>query len=277
MRRILPYCGKEEPMADSVAITYANEFTAVTQSQIAHWQVFLPPGERLPTLVGNCPTCNDECNIRIAAVVIQGGAPAAAEEAPPQEITRQIICNCIINHQQPAGVPGGCGRYWLGTLTLQDDGSYALKAEEDRGLLPMATALNEALASQNKRVQGAAEKWLGAVTAIYGLFSLTGIATAKDALLGLSSRSKGLIAVVLGLGLASAALALVQGYLAAYGWPRAVSVMKNEELQDWYRRHEDYAGVAANHLRNAVVFAFVSLAAVTIVMILVWFLPRQAK
>ncbi|MGH3737109.1 MAG: hypothetical protein ACRDT6_16065 [Micromonosporaceae bacterium] len=79
-------------------------------------------------------------------------------------------------------------------------------------LLAPNRALDDALASQNTRVQGAAEKWLGAVTALYGLFSLTGIATAKDALAGIGTGAKVLIAIVLLAGLGAAGTALLLGY-----------------------------------------------------------------
>jgi TIR domain len=48
-----------------------------------------------------------------------------------------------------------------------------------------------------------------------------------------------------------------------------VPVKNNEELRAWYELHRSYAGTAANRLRNAVVSAFLSLAAVVLVMLLV--------
>jgi hypothetical protein len=264
-------------MTVTAAMTYKNEFAPATDGQVSHWELFFPSGARLPTLVGNCPTCHDECEIEITDVVVQGGAPSAVEDDEPiAELTRQIICNCRVNHEWPAGVRAGCGRYWLGTLTQQQDGSYRLTAEQDLRLLPAATALNDALATQDKRIQVAAEKWLGAVTAIYGLFSLTGVATAKDALTGLSTQSKWLVAIVLVMGLGAAATALVFGYRAAYGWPGPVKVDDKAALRDWYDRYRDFASDAARNLQVAVFFAFGSLAAVANVMLLVWFLPRQA-
>ncbi len=196
-------------------------------------------------------------------------------EEPVAELTRQIICNCRINHEWPDGVRAGCGRYWLGTITRQADSSYRLRAEQDLTLLPAATALNEAQASQDKRIQGAAEKWLGAVTAIYGLFSLTGVAVAKDALNGLSTGSKWLVAAVLLMGLAAAATALIFGYRAAYGWPHPVTVDDKAALRHWYQKYRNNAPIAANQLRLAVFAAFGSLAAVSTVMLLIWFLPRH--
>jgi hypothetical protein len=189
-------------------------------------------------------------------------------------MTRQIICNCRTDHHPPDGVVGGCGRYWLGTLTLQPDGTYTLAVEEDLRLLPVAKALSEAVGSQDKRIQAAAEKWLGAVTAIFGLFSLTGIATAKDALAGLRTDLRWSVAATLLAALGLAATALVLGYRAAYGWPATVDVCDNEKLQAWYENYRAYAQTAAGNLRRAVAFAFGALAALVGVMLLVWFLPR---
>jgi hypothetical protein len=257
-------------------IPYRIEFAPPSEEQVAKWTTLQPPGERLPTLRGGCPTCGDECQVEVFDVVAVGGARSAVEaDEPVVELTRQIICNCRINHGWPDGVRAGCGRYWLGTLTRQADGSYRLSAEQDLTLLPAATALTDEQASQGKRIQGAAEKWLGAVTAIYGLFSLTGVAVAKDSLDGLSTGSKWLVAVVLLLGLAAAATALVFGYQAAYGWPHPVTVDDKPALRQWYQKYQNNAPVAAKQLQMAVFAAFGSLAAVSGVMLLIWFLPRH--
>lgn len=264
-------------MTTAAPIEYKNEFVPATDDQVAHWQVFSTPNSALPTLVGGCPTCNHECEVPVTDVVVQGGVPSAVEdEEPVAELTRQVICNCRINHQWPSGVRAGCGRYWLGALTRQQDGAYRLAAEQDLSLLPAATALNDALTTQDKRVQGAAEKWLGAVTAIYGLFSLAGLATAQDALKGLGFRPKLLVAGALLTGLVAAALALVFGYLAAYGWPRPARVDDKASLRDWYRDYRSYGLRAAERLTVAVWCAFAALAALAAVMLLLWFLPRQA-
>src|SRR5579859_7899345 len=103
-------------------IEYADEFFQATDDLVASWHVFVPQGTRLPTLIGNCPACNHECEAQVTDVVVQGGIPASAEPAPVEIMTRQVICNCRYNHKQPSGVPG-CGRYWLFALGLQHDGS----------------------------------------------------------------------------------------------------------------------------------------------------------
>src|SRR5262249_49284881 len=161
-----------------------------------------PPQDRLPTISGDCPVCKHQWEFPVPDVVIQGGAPAVADTAQPPVLTRLIICNCHQDHKTPAGVLAGCGAYWLVTLYLEGDGSYRLSSQRNPGMLPAAEALSQALATQDSRIQSAAEKWLGAVTAIYGLFSLTGIATAKDALSGLSTPSKSAVAAVLVVGIA---------------------------------------------------------------------------
>lgn len=268
-----PHLARGSHKADA-PIEYADEFVQATDNLVASWRVFVPQGARLPTLIGNCPTCNHECEAEVTDVVVQGGIPASAERAPIEIMTRQIICNCRHNHQQPASVPG-CGRSWLVALGLQHDGSYALSVQKDTRLLPPAVALNKALAQQNARIQGAAEKWIGAVTAIYGLFSITGIATAQKALSGMSTESKSLVAIALVVGLACAGSALISGYVAAYGWPNAVGVRNDKELQEWYAALQGYAVTAARRLQWAVLLSFCSLGTLAVVMLLVWFLPRH--
>jgi hypothetical protein len=262
-------------MPDTSAVTYLRELTEPSDDQVATWRMLMSAGERFPTLIGDCPTCRHRCEISVTDEVVQGGAPAAAAATSPPALTRLLTCNCRVDHQQPAGVRAGCGRYWLATLTLEENGSYRLSAEKNLRMLPATEALSQALATQDSRIQGAAEKWIGAVTAIYGLFSLTGIATGKDALSGLSVASKSAVAAVLAVGIAAAGSALIFGYQAAYGWPRTVDVSDNQKLQAWYKRSRNYATIAAHRLQWAIYLAFISLAAIAVVMILVWFLPRK--
>ncbi|WP_328925484.1 hypothetical protein OG429_13065 [Streptomyces sp. NBC_00190] len=260
-------------MTDASALVYAHEFITVSDDQISHWEVH-DRYRKLPILTGLCPTCGHDCEVEVRDTVVVGGLGASAkDQATPREWTAQIICNCRRDHKQPEGVRGGCGRYWLGRLTKQEGGTYALSTEKNLRLLPAAAALNEALAAQDKRVQYSAEKWLGAVSAIYALFSLTGIATAKDALTGMNAASKWGVALALVAGVTLAVLAVISGYKAAYGWPRAVRV-GTENLEDWYDQYQGYAVTAAAQLRVAVFLSLFSLAAIIGVMVLVWFLPR---
>ena len=256
-------------------IIYSHLLAEPSDEDVASWRVVPLSDEPFPTLLGNCPVCRDQWEYSVSGEVVQGGILSEADDGPPPVMTRLVECNCNSDHHRPEGVRAGCGRYWLVTLTLDKTGNYRLSAERNLALLSAAETLNRALTTQDSRIQAAAEKWIGAVTAIYGLFALTGIATAKGALSGLNFGSKVAVAVVLVAGIAAAVSALAFGYRAAYGWPRTVAVDDNRKLQAWYKEYRGYSAAAARHLRLAVYLATVSLGAVTVVMILVWFLPRH--
>lgn len=261
-------------MASEPDVVYASALNQPSNTQLADWHVEPPTPTRPLTLVGPCPTCHDRCEQPVPDSAIAGGIPAGVSR--PTAINRPVYveCSCLQQHRQPAGVIG-CGRYWLGRVTFESD-KYRLAAEENLALLPATAAAREAATTQDKRIQGAAEKWLVAVTTIYGLFSLTGVATAKDALSGLSAASKWVIAVALLGGLATAGLALLSGYAAAYGWPHTVPLTSDEELTKWYVECSNYAKTAVARLRKAIILSFCSLGVVTLVMLLTWFLPRHS-
>lgn len=263
----------EKPTADAL-IEYVDEFIQPTDDQVASWSVLVDEESGLPALTGDCPCCGHESGAQVTAVVVIGGTLSSGKREPAETMTRQIICNCHKRHKQPPGTPG-CGRYWLAVLSLRDDQSYELAVQKDVRLLSSSAALNEMLATQNERIQRTAEKWIGAVTAIYGLFTLTGIATAQKALSGMSVASEALVAATLVASLACAGLALVTGYTAAYGWPKAMMVRNDKQLQAWHAEFLSYAETAARQLRRAVFLSFSSLGALVIVMLLVWFLPRH--
>ncbi|WP_416956255.1 hypothetical protein [Streptomyces sp. Agncl-13] len=260
-------------MSAQSTITYDNEFVQVGDSAIAGWRVDMPEGKRLPTLSGNCPHCQHDCDYPVPEEVLQGGTKSAGGNERPPQLTRLVTCNCRAGHNRPGGVMLGCGRYWLALLT-KNGASYDLSVQRDLGMLPAAEALADAQATQNARVHGAAEKWIGGISAVYSLFSLAGVATAKNALDGLSSGQRWLVAAAMLAGVAAAGTALFLGYLAAYGWVRMVAVGDDEKLRLWHTDEGAYAARAARQLSWAIYAAFGSLAAITIMMMLVWFLPR---
>ncbi len=105
--------------------------------------------------------------------------------------------------------------------------------------------------------------------------ALTGVATAKDALVGLSSTGKGWVAAMLFAAMACAATSVILGYKAAYGWPRATMLETDSDIDAWFRGHRQFAATAARRLNAAVKSALVSLAFTSTTMALVWFLPRH--
>lgn len=70
-------------MPDAVTVVYANELTPVEDYQVAAWQVLLPAGDRLPTLIGNCPACKHRCQVPVTDEIVHGGVLAAADAASP--------------------------------------------------------------------------------------------------------------------------------------------------------------------------------------------------
>ena len=67
--------------------------------------------------------------------------------------------------------------------------------------------------------RASAEKWIAGVAALYGLFGLAGLVIAKDSLDGLSTGGRIGAALAALIGLVLAAVAIVNSYRAAYGWP----------------------------------------------------------
>ncbi|WP_431931444.1 hypothetical protein [Nonomuraea jabiensis] len=149
--------------------------------------------------------------------------------------------------------------------------------QRDLGMLPAASALADSLETQDARVQKTAEKWLGGITALFGLFSLTGVATGKDALLGLSQGHRWLVATFMLTAVGTAVYAIVMGYLAAYDWVRLIRLDQNDgQLIRFEQNKSGYAARTAGRLQHAVYAALGALSAITVMMLLVWFLPRVA-
>jgi hypothetical protein len=184
-----------------------------------------------------------------------------------------VRCDCMVDHDRPAGVKAGCGRFWLGTLT-GGLGAWQLHAETDRSILPAARALEDAVAEQDKQVQASAEKWLAGITAVFGLFTLSGVVTPDKATEGLSAWGKVWVALALVAATAAAATALGLGYGAAYGWPRPVDVSTKKKLEAWFRQRRAYAETASAKLRFAILTAFGALFLLVVAVALLWFLPR---
>ena len=263
-------------MVKATSITYGNEFVQPDYGKIAHWSVLSPRGARLPTLLGNCPTCNHECEVDITGIVVQGGTLAGAEEAGPPALTRQIVCNCRADHQQLVGVRGGCGRYWLAELSHQKDGTYHLGVQRNMHLLPTAVVRNDASLARDKQIKDTAERWIGVITGIYGLFFLAGIATAGNTISDLIIMSKSVVgAVLLLVALTSAGPTLFTGYLAAYSWPRLTQLENNADLVNWYSDHRHFSTIAAKRLKtnSAPYVRFTRYSSGGDVAI--WFLPRH--
>jgi len=199
-----------------------------------------------------------------------------ARRSPAERRTaRKIVCLCRDSHDgRPAGLAQGCGRWWLVDIVRSGDGSnWHLEPAEDDRMLPAAEALNDAAANQLTDVRNAVEKWLPGVAALYGLFGLAGIVTAPSRVAKLAVGEKWLVAAFILVGLGATITSIICGYRAAYGWPRIVKVMSNEQLQAWYEKRKNRAGKAIALFRTALVCALIALTALLLAAGTLWTWP----
>lgn len=261
-------------------VRYQQQLAPPTQQWVNdNWRTYARQENRPLTLRGPCYTCRHEFSQEVYQQVAEGGVLQAAGAATPvRRILSLVICNCPGRvHEQKLDEPTGCGRFWLAMLTLAADGDYEIEVYNDyeRGL-PIAMALEEAQTSESKRVQGAAEKWLGGIATIYALFSLVSIVTAKGALAGVPSPWKSAIAIVFVAAIGTAVGAVIRGYSAAYGWIRMVDVSSVEKQEKWYESRRTSVQRSVRGLHAAILLTLASISCVVVVGMLVWFVPRES-
>jgi len=144
-------------------------------------------------------------------------------------------------------------------------------------MLDAAEALNAATATQLTDVRGAVEKWLPGLAALYGLFGLAGIVSARSNVGKLAVGEKWAVAAFALVGLGATIVSIICGYRAAYGWPRTVNVMTNEQLQDWYEERNSRAGKAIGLFRTALVWALIALIALLLAAGTLWVWPARLR
>lgn len=251
-----------------------NEMLAVTGDELAGWRIANGGGL---TASGPCPACGHNMWAEIHLDVVEAAAGAAAPAVPPEErTTRRIACACTFAHAgRPAAVKGGCGRWWLVTLT-RDNASWVINAGGDESLLPALSALDDATSDELNSVRATAGKWLPGITALYGLFGLTGVLVGKTSVEGLPTPGKVVVAVVVALGLVSAIVAVLSGYRAAYGWAKVTSVADDEKLTQWYGQRRKAVLTAPGQLRRAICFSMAAVALLLVGVGTLWFWPAAS-
>ncbi|MDX3135754.1 hypothetical protein PV367_39520 [Streptomyces europaeiscabiei] len=143
-------------------------------------------------------------------------------------------------------------------------------------MLKAAKAAQAAMADEEPRVRASAEKWIGAVTALIGLFGLSGLLVGKDSFTGMPTTARVLAAIAAGIAAAMAAVAVIHAYKAAYTWPEPTDISNDIKLEEWYNKRRDHARTAAGDLKTGVISALVSLAALAVAVGLLWFSPRDS-
>jgi hypothetical protein len=122
-------------------------------------------------------------------------------------------------------------------------------------------------------VRTAVEKWLPGLAALYGLFGLAGVVTARSNIVKLGVGEKWAVAAFALIGLGATIVSITCGYRAAYGWPRTVKVMTNEQLQVWYEKKNSRAGKTIALFRTALVWALIALIALLLAAGTLWVWP----
>ncbi|MEU3049026.1 hypothetical protein ABZ705_21390 [Streptomyces sp. NPDC006984] len=277
-------------------IPYQAARQQVTDEDLAEWDTRTDEVGDVKRILGPCPRCGDETEHSVLLKIVEG--VAATGEALPtlrKRLTQRCECACEQQHLGPANATAehpGCGARWNAVIVLEaEEGEQKVRAlPDDDPMLDAAIAADQlargesparsaaaASGSGESSVRAAGEKWLGAVTAIIGLFGLAGVVTGKDAFTDLPNTARFGAGVAALLALVAAVLAIFFSYRAAYGWPVLVSLGDDMEVSDWYRRYQSKLEKAPGRLKWGVICALIALGLLSVVAGCVWFWPRETS
>lgn len=257
-----------------MAIGYAPERITVNSAQLAPWHGSASADDI--SLGGPCPECG-----HASANEIPRGFSSMARTAvqQAQAVTTEITCACTEEHPgRPSTVTTGCGRSWLAMAAIAANGSVTL-APTPPSVDPQVAAAAQALQAEGPKqladIRTAAEKWMGGVTTVFGLFGLAGLITSRSTLSSLATAWKVVIAIGVVVAAVLAGVAIYRIYRAAYGWPVTRPVNNDKELLAWYTAQEAAPRVQAGYLRDGVRTAGGALAALIITAGLLLLAPEQ--
>jgi hypothetical protein len=290
---------------------YALQRREVSESDLASWTVN-DVNPILLLLNGTCPECQHRMGYLVRTTTVfqqmirlgqmtylRQNVPIELEvdrERTPEldeSLTTKIACNCEQVHSgrdDSKTLEGerGCGRYWFSSLQPQDDGTRKVFPAANPYLIEAARTARSASHPELMVIRTAAEKWIGGVTALLGVFTLTGVITGADDVAKLGGKRFTPISnwtllpfwelsfVVLAvMATIFAALAIFASYKAAYGWPKSRDVKNDEQLGKLYQEWLNAPKTAADSLRLGAQLAAVALAFVVITLLVLWLAPRQ--
>ena len=258
-----------------MAIEYAAGPVTVDAAQLAPWHG--SASADVLTLDGPCPACEDPTENQIPrrlSALERVGRPT------PQPLSIQLACNCTEDHPgRPADVSSGCGRTWFAVAVVADDGAVTLappSAATDPTLEAAAQALIAAGPKQLQDVRSAAEKWIGGMTALFGIFGVASVVSARATMTDLAAGWQALIGIAAAVSVGLAGLAVFWIYRAACGWPVTYPVSNDEELRAWYTKQQAAPRVQATFLRDGVRAAGGALIMLVITVGLLWYAPAQS-
>jgi hypothetical protein len=255
------------------SIAYAVELITVNPARLKDWRGSAT--DEALSLGGPCPECGHATS---GAVPRQLSAlEARIVPAGPERLTVRLDCACQEPHAgRPDNVTTGCGRTWLAATTTTG-GTVALAPAPvpDPELAAAIQAVHDLAPAQLNDVRSAAGKWMGGVSALAGLFSLTGVAITRTTVAGLATSWQVLVALAALASVALAGWAIYLTYQAAYGWPTTADVSTDDKRLAWWKKQEEVPFAMAEKLRQGVLAAAGSLAAIVVTIGLLWFAPQK--
>ncbi|MEU4522972.1 hypothetical protein AB0F52_30220 [Amycolatopsis sp. NPDC024027] len=223
-----------------------------TAEQLEGWQVG-------PSLLatGKCFRCGDQANGQItlsATVTLSMATPAR-----PIGLPQAMKCNCSEPHSgHPPSERTGCGAWWVVRAQSTNGQTFSLRQVTDPDLRRAARVVSSKLEESRSGITVAAEKWVPGVSALLGLFGLTTIIVARDAVTALPWWLRLVTFVLVCAALACAATATILIYRAAYGWPRKVNLTTNDDVLALAAETSNHAEHAGKKLRTSVALAAIS-------------------
>lgn len=258
----------------AAGIAYAVELITVNSAQLTNWRGSAT--DEALSLGGPCPACQDATTGTVARRVSELGERAIM--AAPERLTVRLDCACQEPHAgRPDNVTAGCGRAWL-AVTTTTGGTVALASAPvpDPQQAAAIQAVQDLAPQQLADVRSAAGKWMGGVTALVSLFSLTGVAITRSTVAGLGTTWQVLVALGALAAVAAAGWAIYLIYQAAYGWPTTADVSTDDKRLAWWKQQQEAPFASAGKLRQGVLAAAGSLAAIVVTIGLLWFAPQPS-
>jgi hypothetical protein len=260
--------------APAGSIPYAVELITVNSAQLSDWRGSAT--DEALSLGGTCPACGHATSGAVPRRLSALGERAIM--AGPERLTVRLDCACQEPHAaRPDNAAAGCGRAWLAvTTTTGGTVTLAPAPVPDPEMAAAIQAVDDLAPQQLSDVRSAAGKWIGGVSALAGLFSLTGVAITRTTVAGLGTTWQVLVALAALASVALAGWAIYLIYQAAYGWPTTADVDTDENRLAWWKKQQDAPFATAEKLRQGVRAAAGSLAAIVVTVGLLWFAPQQS-